>query len=61
MLGKSQQKLDQQQGCQIFIGTTYQNGEQYTKSPQNVSNGHKIYLLAVNYIPNGHKISQHPP
>jgi hypothetical protein len=36
------------QGCQIFFGTTYQNGEKYTKQPQNVPNGHKIYHMAVN-------------
>jgi hypothetical protein len=31
------------QGCQIFLGTTYQNGKKYTKSPQNIPNGPKIY------------------
>jgi hypothetical protein len=41
------------QGCQIFLGTTYQNGEKCTKLPkytkwtQNIPNGHKIYLMAV--------------
>jgi hypothetical protein len=34
----------QQQGCQIVLGTTYQNGK-------NVPNDHKIY-------PNGRKIGQ---
>jgi hypothetical protein len=33
------------QGCQIFHGTTYQNGEKYTKRPQNVPNGHMICIL----------------
>jgi hypothetical protein len=47
-----------EQGCQIFLGPTYQKPEkinqmatrytyemraQYTKWPQNVPNGHKIY------------------
>jgi hypothetical protein len=29
------------QGCQIFLGTTYQNGKKYTKWPQNRPNGRK--------------------
>jgi hypothetical protein len=29
-----------EQGCQIFLGTTYQNGEKYTKGPQNLPNVH---------------------
>jgi hypothetical protein len=35
------------QGCQIFLGTTYQNGKE-----RYIPNDHKIY------IPNGHKIDQ---
>jgi hypothetical protein len=30
------------QGCQIFIGTIYQNEEKHTKLPQNIPNDHKI-------------------
>jgi hypothetical protein len=30
------------QGCQIFIGTTYQNGEKFTTWPQNLPNGRNI-------------------
>jgi hypothetical protein len=30
------------QGCQIFLGTRYRNGEKYTKRPQNIPNGYKI-------------------
>jgi hypothetical protein len=30
------------QGCQIFLGTKYQNGEKYTKLPQTIPNVHKI-------------------
>jgi hypothetical protein len=30
------------QGCQIFLGTTYQNGDKYTKCTK-----YKIYHLAV--------------
>jgi hypothetical protein len=32
LLGRNQ---CESQGCQIFLGTTYQNGEKYTKLPQN--------------------------
>jgi hypothetical protein len=44
------------QGCQIFLGTAYQNGkihqriikctketQQYTNVPKNIPNGHKMY------------------
>jgi hypothetical protein len=37
------------QGCQIFLATTYQNGNKYTKQPENVPNGHKLYQIAVKY------------
>jgi hypothetical protein len=47
-------------GCQIFLGTTYQNGEKYTKLPQNEPKGHKIYLFDTN-IPNGNNIYQQFP
>jgi hypothetical protein len=36
-----------QQGCQMFLGTTYQNGEKCTKWPQDIPNGHKIYQMAM--------------
>jgi hypothetical protein len=35
------------QGCQIFLGPKYQNGEKYAKLPQNMPNGHKIFTMAV--------------
>jgi hypothetical protein len=35
-----------------------QNGKKYTKFPQNITNCHKMYQMAVNR-PNGHKIDQH--
>jgi hypothetical protein len=38
------------QGCQIFLGTTYQNGEKYTKWHQNVPNGHEIHEMAKKYV-----------
>jgi hypothetical protein len=38
------------QGCQIFIGPKYQSGEKYTKLPQNIPNGHKIFPMAVKYV-----------
>jgi hypothetical protein len=34
--------LGQNQGCQIFLGTKYQNGEKYTKLPLIIPNVHKI-------------------
>jgi hypothetical protein len=54
------------QGCQIFIGTTYQKVEKYTKLPQNIPNCHKIYQMATKYtkwpknIPNGQKYTKWP-
>jgi hypothetical protein len=50
------------QGCQIFLGTRYQNGEKYTKWPQNIPNDLKIYQMTTKYtkwpqnIPDSHKI-----
>jgi hypothetical protein len=32
---------------QIFLGTTYQNGGKYTKWPQNMPNGRKIFRIAI--------------
>jgi hypothetical protein len=37
------------QGCQIFVGTLYQNGGKYTKSPQNIPCDQKMYLMGVKY------------
>jgi hypothetical protein len=33
------------QGCQIFRGATYQNGEKYTKTGETIPKGHKIYQI----------------
>jgi hypothetical protein len=51
------------QGCQMLLGTTYQNGKIYIyQITINIPNGHKIYQMATRYtkwpqdIPNGHKI-----
>jgi hypothetical protein len=38
----------QWQDCQIFLGTTYQNGKKYAKLPPNIPNGHNIYQMALN-------------
>jgi hypothetical protein len=38
------------QGCQIFLGTQYQNRTKCTKGTQNVPNGHKISQMAIKYI-----------
>jgi hypothetical protein len=35
-----------EQGCQIFLGPKYENGEKYTKLPQNIPNGHETFLMA---------------
>jgi hypothetical protein len=35
------------QGCQIFLGTIYQNEEKYIKLPQKYTTGHKIYEMAL--------------
>jgi hypothetical protein len=32
----------------VFV-QTYQNGKKYTKWPQTIPNGHKLYQMAVNY------------
>jgi hypothetical protein len=43
------------QDCQIFLGTTYQNGKnipndhKYTRWPQNIPNGRKIKPMAIKY------------
>jgi hypothetical protein len=53
-----------EQGCQIFLGATYQKGEKYTKLPQNIPNYLKIYQVTSKYtklpqnIPNYLKIYQ---
>jgi hypothetical protein len=36
------------QGCQIFLGTTYQSRKKYTKvTTKHVPNGHKMYEMVV--------------
>jgi hypothetical protein len=46
---KQKQTAAAQQGCQIFIGKTYQNGDEYTKLPQNVPNGQCITQTTVKF------------
>jgi hypothetical protein len=36
------------QGCQIFLVTSYQNGKNIPKRRQNLPNDHKIYHMALN-------------
>jgi hypothetical protein len=36
-------------GCQIFLGTRYQNSEIFTKLTKNVRHGHKISQMAIKY------------
>jgi hypothetical protein len=33
------------QGCQIFLGATYQNVEKYTQMVEIIPIGHKIYQM----------------
>jgi hypothetical protein len=40
-------KVDWKQGCQIFLSTTYQNGNKYTEWPLNAPNGYNIYPMAA--------------
>jgi hypothetical protein len=47
------------QGCQIFLGTIYPNGEKYTKLTQHYQI--TIYHMDQKIFPNGHKIYQHFP
>jgi hypothetical protein len=49
---ENSESLFRNQGCQIFLGATYQNGEKLTEWPQNIPNVHIIN------IPNGCKILQ---
>jgi hypothetical protein len=58
--GKKRLQRRRMQGCQIFLGTWYQNRKKCTKWTQNEPNGHKISKMSVN-IPNGNKINQHFP
>jgi hypothetical protein len=37
------------QGCQIYLGTTYQNEEKFTKIAQNIPNYNKIPKMATKY------------
>jgi hypothetical protein len=37
------------QGCQIFVGTLYQNLQKCTKSTQNFPKGHKISQMSLKY------------
>jgi hypothetical protein len=50
VMSESVIELLQQQGCQIFLGTPYQNGNKYNKWPQNLTNGRKIYIPKQKYI-----------
>jgi hypothetical protein len=38
-----------QQGCQIFLGPNIPTRKKYTKLPQTIRKGHKLYQMAVNY------------
>jgi hypothetical protein len=37
------QKIDQNQGCQIFLGPNIPHCEKYNKRPQTISNGDELY------------------
>jgi hypothetical protein len=40
----------QKQGCQIFLGTTYQSRKKCTKWPQIIPNDNKIYQRTTKFI-----------
>jgi hypothetical protein len=42
-----ERQMENIKGCQIFLGPKYQNGDKYTKLPQNIPNGHKIFPMAI--------------
>jgi hypothetical protein len=42
-------KWTRDDGCLIFLITTYQNGGKYTKVPQNIPTNYKIYLMVLKY------------
>jgi hypothetical protein len=46
-MGTALQDLCQLQGCQIFLGTWYQNRKKCTKRIQNVPNGRKISRVSL--------------
>jgi hypothetical protein len=57
MLNRLSPKNCGEQGCQIFLGTTYQNRKQiyqittkHIKCPQNIPNVHKTYQMPVQYV-----------
>jgi hypothetical protein len=56
---KRREKKSMAEGCQIFLGATYQNGKIYQKAV-NIPKGHKIYQKAIIYTkrPKGQKIYQ---
>jgi hypothetical protein len=39
--------LPSEQGCQIHLGTTYQNGKKYITIPQNIPNAHQTDQMAA--------------
>jgi hypothetical protein len=53
---KRREKKSMAEGCQIFLGATYQNGKIYQKAV-NIPKGHKIYQKAKRpkNIPKGQK------
>jgi hypothetical protein len=44
------------QGCQIFLGATYQNVVKYAYVPENMPNGTYYTKCSNNIITNGHTI-----
>jgi hypothetical protein len=58
--GSSSSPRLQRQGCQICLGTAFQNGKKYTKWQQNIPNGHKNIppdnAIFTKKIPNEYKI-----
>jgi hypothetical protein len=47
---KSHGKRGADQGCQIFLGPNIPKRETYTKWPQTIPNGRKIFRMVTKYI-----------
>jgi hypothetical protein len=51
MHGLGSNHIGTNQGCQIFIGTIYQNEKKYTKLPHNIPTVHKTTYFEDNWLP----------
>jgi hypothetical protein len=49
LISAQAQRFLSDQGCQIFLGATYQNHEKYTTLPYKILKGHKTSKISVKY------------